>query len=108
MGPLQIRKCLECRPSGQSGHQKSYLSNANPETLVLIRFQGLHPPWVKDADWEFLMWYALAMERNRSWSAALTQTDPRHPVSKGTHAKVIPDPVIIECSGLGGGDLNLA
>ena len=42
------------------------------------------------------------------WSAALTQTDPRHPDSKGTHAKVTPDPVIIECSGLGGGDLNLA
>ena len=25
------------------------------EKLVFIRFQGLHPPWVKVADWEFLM-----------------------------------------------------
>ena len=78
------------------------------EKLVLIRFQGSHPPWVKNADWEFLMWYALAVERNRSWSAALMQTDPRHPGSTTTHAKVTPDPVIVECSGLGGGDLNLA
>ena len=54
------------------------------------------------------MWYALAVERNRSWSAALMQTDPRHPGSTTTHAKVTPDPVIVECSGLGGGDLNLA
>ena len=78
------------------------------EKLVLIRFQGLHSPWVKDADWEFFMWFALAVERNRSWSAALTQTDPRHPDSKNSNKKVTPDPVIIECSGLGGGDLNVA
>ena len=54
------------------------------------------------------MWYALAVARNRSWSATLMQTDPRHPGSTGTHAKVTPDPVIVECSGLGGGDLTLA
>ena len=78
------------------------------EKLVLIRFQGLHPPWVGNAEWEFLMWFALAVERNRSWSAALQQTDPRHPGYNDTQAKVTPDPVIVECSGLGGGDLQLA
>ena len=71
------------------------------EKLVLIRFQGLHPPWVGNAEWEFLMWFALAVERNRSWSAALQQTDPRHPGYNDTQAKVTPDPVIVECSGLG-------
>ena len=77
------------------------------EKLVLIRFQGLHPPWVSTSEWEFLMWFALAVERDRSWSAALQQTDPRHPGYNGTRAKVTPDPVIVECSGLGGGDLQL-
>ena len=77
------------------------------EKLVLIRFQALHPPWVSTSEWEFLMWFALAVERDRSWSAALQQTDPRHPGYNGTRAKVTPDPVIVECSGLGGGDLQL-
>ena len=42
------------------------------------------------------MWFALAVERDRSWSAALQQTDPRHPGYNGTQAKVTPDPVIVE------------
>ena len=78
------------------------------EKLVLVRLQGLRPPWVRDVDWEFFMWFALAVERKRSWSAVLAQTDLRHPDSNGTNRRIAPDPVIIECSGLGGGDLNLA
>ena len=73
------------------------------ERMVLIRFQGLHPPWVSTSEWEFLMWFALAVERDRSWPAALHQTDPRHPGYNGARAKVTPEPVIVECSGLGGG-----
>ena len=78
------------------------------ERMVLIRFQGLHPPWVSTAEWEFLMWFALALERDRSWSAAWQHTDPRHPGYNGARAKLAPEPVIVECSGLGGGDLQLA
>ena len=78
------------------------------ERMVLIRFQGLHPPWVSTAEWEFLMWFALAVERDRSWSAAWQHTDPRHPGYNGARAKVTPEPVLVECSGLGGGDLQLA
>ncbi len=54
------------------------------------------------------MRFALEVERKRSWSAVLAQTDLRHPDFNGTNRRVAPDPVIIECSGLGGGDLNLA
>ena len=48
------------------------------ERMVLIRFQGLHPPWVSTAEWEFLMWFSLARERDRSWAATWQHTDPRH------------------------------
>ena len=78
------------------------------ERMVLIRFQGLHPPWVSTAEWEFLMWFSLARERDRSWAATWQHTDPRHPCYNGARAKLAPEPVIVECSGLGGGDLQLA
>ena len=78
------------------------------ERMVLIRFQGLHPPWVSTAEWEFLMWFSLARERDRSWAATWQHTDPRHPCYNGARAMLAPEPVIVECSGLGGGDLQLA
>ena len=54
------------------------------------------------------MWFLLALERDRSWAAAWQHTDPRHPCYNGARAKLAPEPVIVECSGLGGGDLQLA
>ena len=81
---------------------------AKLEKLVLVRLQGLHPPWVQDDDWEFFMRFVLEVERQKSWSVVLPHADPRHPGYNGTNKRVAPDPVIVECSGLGGGDLNLA
>ena len=81
---------------------------ARLEKLVLVRLQGLHPPWVQDDDWKFFMRFVLEVERQKSWSVVLPHADPRHPGYNGTNKRVAPDPVIVECSGLGGGDLNLA
>ena len=53
------------------------------ERMVLIRFQGLHPPWVSTAEWEFLMWFAPAVERDRSWSAAWQHTDAKKLTGSG-------------------------
>ena len=54
------------------------------------------------------MWFSLARERDRTWAAAYQHTDPRHPCYNGARAMLAPEPVIVECSGLGGGDLQLA
>ena len=83
-------------------------SHRDHPAIKLIRFQGLHPPWVSKAEWEFLMWFSLARERDRSWAATWQHTDPRHPCYNGARAMLAPEPVIVECSGLGGGDLQLA
>ncbi len=86
----------------------SQMPPARLEKLVFVRLQGLHPPWVQDDDWEFFMRFVLEVERQRSWSVVLAHTDPRHPGYSGTNQRIAPDPVIVDCSGLGGGDLNLA
>ena len=75
--------------------------------MVLTRLQGRHPPWVKDDDWEFFMGFVLEMEGQKLGSIVLPNADPRHPGYNGTRQRVAPNPVIVECSGLGGGDLNL-
>ena len=54
------------------------------------------------------MWFSLARERDRTWAATYQHTDPRHPCYNGARAMLAPEPVIVECSGLGGGDLQLA
>ncbi len=75
---------------------------ARLEKLVLVSLQGPHPPWVQDDDWEFFMRIVNVRDLGP------LRSRPRHPGYNGTNQRVAPDPVIVERSGLGGGDLNLA
>ena len=78
------------------------------ERKVLARLQGLHPPWIRDDDWEYFIIFVLEVEGRKAGSVVLPNADPRHPGYNGTSQRVAPNPVIVECSGLGGGDLKLA
>ena len=74
----------------------------------MLRLQGLHPAWIQDAHWEFFMQFVMALEGQRSWLPVLSHSDPRHPCFDCKNRRVTPASVIVECSGLGGADLNLA
>ena len=78
------------------------------ERRVLARLQGLHLPWIRDDEWRYFMIFVLEMEGRKAGSVVLPNADPRHPGYNGTSQRIAPNPVIVECRGLGGGDLTLA
>ena len=73
----------------------------------MLRLQGLHPAWLQDVHWEYFMLSIMALEGQQTWSPMLAHSDPRHPNFCNKNRRVTPASVIVECSGLGGGDLNL-
>ena len=74
----------------------------------MLRLQGLHPVWLQDVHWEYFMHSIMALEGQQTWLPLLAHSDPRHPNFCNKNRRVTPASIIVECSGVGGGDLNLA
>ena len=87
--------------SGDTTKALLQLSPARLEQMVHTRFQGRQPPWIVDDDWEFHMRVLLDAE------SQMPPADTRHPAYNGTKQRAVPLPIMVECNGLGGGDLSL-
>ena len=93
--------------SGDTTKALLQLSPARLEQMVHTRFQGRQPPWIVDDDWEFHMRVLLDAESQKQRSILMPPADTRHPAYNGTKQRAVPLPIMVECSGLGGGDLSL-
>ena len=74
----------------------------------MLRLQGLHPAWLQDVHWEYFMHSIMALEGQQAWLPLLACSDPRHPNFCNKDRRITPTTIMVECTGLGGGDLNLS